>query len=72
MTKAELVSHVAKEAKITKKAVDAVLTSLMEAVQLTPEPFEDVFSTYARSCLYLRGPRSQGRPPIEGSIKWRD
>ena len=35
MTKAELVSYVAKEAKVTKKAVDAVLTSFIEAVQQT-------------------------------------
>jgi len=35
MTKAELVSQVAKEAKVTKKAVDAVLKSLIEAVQQT-------------------------------------
>ena len=35
MTKAELVSYVAKQAKVTKKAADAVLTSLIGAVQQT-------------------------------------
>jgi DNA-binding protein HU-beta len=35
MTKAELVSHVAKKSNITKKAADAALASLVEAIQKT-------------------------------------
>ncbi|HTY26252.1 MAG TPA: HU family DNA-binding protein [Desulfomonilaceae bacterium] len=35
MTKTELVSYVAKEAKVAKKAVDAVLKSLVGAVRKT-------------------------------------
>ena len=35
MTKAELVSHVAKESNITKKAADTALMSLVEAIRQT-------------------------------------
>lgn len=35
MTKAELVSYVAKETKVAKKAVDAVLKSLVDALHQT-------------------------------------